>query len=114
MTGRAYKVDAATGNSLRMLRRQSGLSRRQVATRAHTTPRFLSEVERGKRGAPPSYFARVAAACASFSTAPKVSDLIDALGKVDPNTPITLGMAAIDWTDDVAEIVDMLTQQGGE
>lgn len=42
---------------------------------------------------------------------PTIGDLVTALADVDRSIPITLGMVERDWPDDVAEIVDMLTQE---
>lgn len=69
MTGRVYEPSAAAGSSLRLLRELNGHSLRQVAMRADVSRRLLSAVERGKRGAPPSFFSRVTAACIALTSA---------------------------------------------
>ncbi|MEZ3155810.1 helix-turn-helix transcriptional regulator [Microbacterium sp. BWR-S6Y] len=69
MTGRGYAAPTSAGHSLRTLRRQLGLSRRQVAVHADVPSNLLRLVEGGKRGAPPSFYARVAVACIALSSA---------------------------------------------
>lgn len=69
MNGRVYAADIATGASLRRLRVASGHTLRQVAQHADLSRRLLSAVERGKRGAPPSFFSRATAACIALTSA---------------------------------------------
>lgn len=69
MTGRVYEPSAAAGSSLRILRELNGHSLRQVAIRADVSRRLLSAVERGKRGAPPSFYSRATAACIALTSA---------------------------------------------
>ncbi|MCW2165780.1 Helix-turn-helix domain-containing protein [Microbacterium hydrothermale] len=68
MTGRVYEPSVAAGNSLRLLRELTGHSLRQVAVRADVSRRLLSAVERGKRGAPPSFYSRATAACIALAS----------------------------------------------